>query len=711
MKSVFISSTIDDIEYHTAIDEVLLGLDVNVITMPHFDNKNQDEIEIVLQSISQANIFIGIIGNEYGYTSEGMQKSVIHESYDVAIEQNIPCLMYLIDPNSSNASKIEDKLFHFREVIDDEHIGDFFTTPDDLAKKIEDNLKILISKIDKFVSEPIAYLLPDVDIQVSEELVYKVPEKSENSNWGLYGIITLIIAVIGTILAFFQLPQGQNFLTPQPSPTPLEGEPFNNGEIGVLLADFVTYSDTRRGIERTLGLEFEASSINYIRVNQMIRDRDHARELSSFYNATIVIWGEELSNRIEVNYEITPRNEQIIVTQINNVGASLSDFSDFYSFESYIADGMDSIYVVRYIEGQVAFFNSDYLRAIALFGDAINLIPAGREHEVEVAPLYFYRGNAQGSTDNNELALADYTRAIEIDPTNPSAYNNRGVVYYNKDNYELALEDYNRAIGINPEHIASYFNRGLIYTLYTNDYESAINDYDKVIELSPLFSMAYLNRGTIYLELDNYTEAVNDFRVAIMIDPNYIDAYLSLGDTFRLMGAYDEAVTTYRAALNVDPNFAETYLQLGQAFLASGEHHNAITNYEIAIELDSDLVKAYTGLAISHGLLGNYEIAIGYLEQANEIEPNNNSIYSQLGLANELLGEYEIAIGHYTEAIEIDPNNSLAFNGRGHTYYTLGVNYYHLAIADYEEYERLTGELEPSKIEIITEMQEALANQ
>jgi Flp pilus assembly protein TadD len=42
--------------------------------------------------------------------------------------------------------------------------------------------------------------------------------------------------------------------------------------------------------------------------------------------------------------------------------------------------------------------------------------------------------------------LADYNQAIQINPNDAEAYNNRGVIYYNLKDYAKALADYNQAI-------------------------------------------------------------------------------------------------------------------------------------------------------------------------------------------------------------------------------------------------------------------------
>jgi tetratricopeptide (TPR) repeat protein len=60
-------------------------------------------------------------------------------------------------------------------------------------------------------------------------------------------------------------------------------------------------------------------------------------------------------------------------------------------------------------------------------------------------------------------ALADLNKAIELDPTNAVAYNNRGSLFDDIREFQLALKDLNTAIELSPEYGNAYYNRGVIF--------------------------------------------------------------------------------------------------------------------------------------------------------------------------------------------------------------------------------------------------------
>jgi tetratricopeptide (TPR) repeat protein len=62
-----------------------------------------------------------------------------------------------------------------------------------------------------------------------------------------------------------------------------------------------------------------------------------------------------------------------------------------------------------------------------------------------------------------QLAIADYSKAIDLNPGNFPAYNNRGIVYAELGRYQKAMEDFNTAISLNKNFADAYHNRSLTY--------------------------------------------------------------------------------------------------------------------------------------------------------------------------------------------------------------------------------------------------------
>jgi tetratricopeptide (TPR) repeat protein len=122
-------------------------------------------------------------------------------------------------------------------------------------------------------------------------------------------------------------------------------------------------------------------------------------------------------------------------------------------------------------------------------------------------------------------AIAEFNKAIEIDPDFADAYYNRGIANSKKGNLNQAISDYTKAIQINPNDSDSYYNRGLVYHK-KNDFNQAISDYTKAIQISP-DATAYYNRALDYSLKKEYDYAWDDVRKAealgYKVDTNFLE--------------------------------------------------------------------------------------------------------------------------------------------------------------------------------------------
>ena len=68
-----------------------------------------------------------------------------------------------------------------------------------------------------------------------------------------------------------------------------------------------------------------------------------------------------------------------------------------------------------------------------------------------IADTYYYRGYTFHYMDEIDNAIADYSKAITINPKHAWAYLFRAHAYEDKGNYERAFSDYMKANEINPK--------------------------------------------------------------------------------------------------------------------------------------------------------------------------------------------------------------------------------------------------------------------
>jgi len=120
---------------------------------------------------------------------------------------------------------------------------------------------------------------------------------------------------------------------------------------------------------------------------------------------------------------------------------------------------------------------------VKIFGCSA-IIDAGTETPETIATAHFNRGLAHHAKREFDLAIADYDRAIALNPEFAEAYNYRGKAYFQKGDHDAAMPDLDRAIALNPEYAGAYANRGLVLG-WEGKKERAAADFREVLALRP----------------------------------------------------------------------------------------------------------------------------------------------------------------------------------------------------------------------------------
>ena len=90
-------------------------------------------------------------------------------------------------------------------------------------------------------------------------------------------------------------------------------------------------------------------------------------------------------------------------------------------------------------------------------------------------------------------------------------YHNRGIAYANMGGLYLAhaLLDYNKVVQLNPSYPYVYNDRGAAY-FELGDYAQALSDFNYALDLKPAYLRPHLGRGLTLLKLGRYEEGMAD---------------------------------------------------------------------------------------------------------------------------------------------------------------------------------------------------------
>jgi tetratricopeptide (TPR) repeat protein len=177
-----------------------------------------------------------------------------------------------------------------------------------------------------------------------------------------------------------------------------------------------------------------------------------------------------------------------------------------------------------------------------------------------------------------------YSKVIQSQSDNDEAYLQRGLVKgRNLNNFEAAIADFSKAIELNPGNFHSYQNRGLARSL-TGNKDEAIQDFSTAIKINPNLPEAYFNRAKMYTALDEHQLAIDDYSVFLQIHPS-ADVYCLRANAYASINDYTAAINDYTQAITLDPNHAAAYTKRGCSYLKLGDRSSGIADLEKALQL------------------------------------------------------------------------------------------------------------------------------
>lgn len=158
--------------------------------------------------------------------------------------------------------------------------------------------------------------------------------------------------------------------------------------------------------------------------------------------------------------------------------------------------------------------------------------------EFKEADFYISSGLAYGQSGKYDQAIADFTKAISIDPGNPEAYNNKGLYYSEKGVIDSSIIFLDEAIKMKPEFYQAHYNKGNAIAK-GGKFNDAIPHYMKALELKPGYTDAQLNLGNCYAAMSDYKNALIWYRKVEEQEPMNHKVLVNIGITYKFLG--DEA--------------------------------------------------------------------------------------------------------------------------------------------------------------------------
>jgi Tfp pilus assembly protein PilF len=139
-------------------------------------------------------------------------------------------------------------------------------------------------------------------------------------------------------------------------------------------------------------------------------------------------------------------------------------------------------------------------------------------HSISDAQGYTARGQAFAKSGKTEEALAEFDRALALDPYNVPALYGRGLIYQSEKQHEQAIADFTAANGLTPQKPEPLLARATSYLAMDKTREAAF-DLDEAVQADPNAAQAWAMRGTVYERLGDKAKASASYSRALALRP------------------------------------------------------------------------------------------------------------------------------------------------------------------------------------------------
>jgi len=294
-----------------------------------------------------------------------------------------------------------------------------------------------------------------------------------------------------------------------------------------------------------------------------------------------------------------------------------------------------------------------------------------------------------------EQAIQQYNKAIEIDPQNGEAYEERGKTNEYLTHLLEASEDFRNAAVFGTNLAQNYFHSAEIL-FHLKEFDHALDNIDNAISQKQKFHEAYLLQCEIYLSLNEFTNALKSAELAIDAKNSAYANYLS-GLANMHLNNYKEAELDFEKAIIKDKFLFDAFLSLAEVQLQSGKITYAIENCNYVLRNDKNNLRAYLILSQCHGNNKEFDAAISDISKAIVLDTAKSEYFMLRGDYYFKYAQYQNAINDFTVALNHDITNVNAMMKRANAYEKIGMK--SKAVSDYALLLKFAPDLEPSVID------------
>lgn len=268
-------------------------------------------------------------------------------------------------------------------------------------------------------------------------------------------------------------------------------------------------------------------------------------------------------------------------------------------------------------------------------------------YDDKLSDAYTARGQYYSALKKTDSALADYDRAIDLNPNDAFAYAGKGMLFTNIDAIK-SLENFIKAASLHRGPLLPLLFQGIGFVFMNAGFmDKTIDYFHEALKLDGDSAQYYSALANIEFCKENYEKAIDFMSMTYRLAPDNNDVLGALGEFNMFAGRPEESLKYYKKWLEGGDTLSDLAFfashRIGWAYLKNGDKEKArfYFNEEIRYcnrmkelgRVYGDDVRIFYDLAAVYAFLGDKKKAYESLRMRNDYQKRQNKSPGLYGLS------------------------------------------------------------------------------
>ena len=240
------------------------------------------------------------------------------------------------------------------------------------------------------------------------------------------------------------------------------------------------------------------------------------------------------------------------------------------------------------------FIEADFSQAGLAFAEKHKL---SFESAQRYAEVFSQVGNRYARDEDFDTAISYYQEALQEHQDSPLVHFNLALALERQKKIPDALAEYGRAITLDPKITVAHLNRGAILARNPKTIGEGIASLQEAVRLNPNLAASHYHLGLALERTRQFQSAFKHYQQAYLLAPDHFGNAMQLAHLYERAGQIEQALAEYQKIARIHPNNPQIPFQSGLASEKLKRPAKARDFYQNSLAISPNYLPALNNLA------------------------------------------------------------------------------------------------------------------